>query len=109
MATANSGMENKGTGFNTFAVVAGVLAVLIFVYALSLFLQGGFLTTRNLEKEVKVMTPEDTVVQDALAQQNALLHEGIRWIDQEKGVVGMPIDDAKALLVRLEARKDLEN
>lgn len=109
MATANSGMENKGTGFNTLAVVCGVLAVLIFVYALSLFLQGGFLKAQDLEKEVKVMTPEDMPVKDALAQQEALLHEGIRWVDQEKGIVGMPIDEAKTLLVQQEARKDAKN
>ena len=109
MATAETGMTSKKSGFDTFGVVILGLAVLIFVYALSLFLQGGFLKSRELEKEAKILTPVDTAVQDALAEQNALLLEGVRWIDKDKGKVGMPIEDAKALLVRQQARKDSSN
>lgn len=106
MATAKTGLEKKDTGFNTLAVVSVALAVVIFVYGFSLFMQGGFRTALDLEKEAKVMNTEDVPVQDALAEQEALLQEGFRWIDQEKGTVGMPIEDAKALLVEQEARKE---
>ena len=106
MAAANTENEKKETGFNTFAVVSVALAVVIFVYGFSLFMQGGFQTALTLEKEAKVMNTEDVKTQDALAEQEALLHEGYRWIDQEKGTVGMPIEDAKALLVEQEARKE---
>lgn len=106
MATANLGNEKKETGFNTFAVVSIVLAVVIFIYGFSLFMQGGFQTALALEKEAKVMNSEDFKTRDALAEQEALLQEGVRWIDQEKGTVGLPIEDAKALLVKQEARKE---
>ena len=106
MATAKTGIEKKETGFSTFAVVSVALAVVIFVYGFSLFMQGGFQTAMNLEKESKVMNTADVQTADALAEQEALLHEGYRWIDQEKGTVGMPIEDAKALLVKQEARKE---
>jgi hypothetical protein len=109
MATADTGNTNKKTGFDTFGVVMLGLAVLTFVYALSLFLQGGFLASREIEKETKLLGPVDTEVQDALAEQNAMLLEGYRWIDKEQGKVGMPIEDAKALLVRQEARKESSN
>lgn len=109
MATAKSDMENKETGFNAPAVVLVAMAVVIFVYAFSLFLQGGFLKAQELEKEAKIMAPEDVVTNDALAEQEALLHEGYRWTNQEQGKVGMPIDDAKNLLVEQEARKDATN
>ena len=109
MARANTESENKNTGFNTLAVVTGALAVIIFVYAFSLFMQGGFLTAQALEKEAKVMAPSDDVVNEAVAEQNALLQGGYRWIDQDKGTVGMSIDDAKALLVEQEARKESIN
>jgi hypothetical protein len=106
MATANNEGKTRDTGFNAPAVVLITLAVVIFVYAFTLFMQGGFLTAQDLEKEAKVYGTEDTVTKDALAEQNALLHEGYRWIDQEKGTVGMPIEDAKQLLVEQEARKE---
>lgn len=106
MAMAKTGIEKKETGFSTFAVVSVALAVVIFVYGFSLFMQGGFQTALNLEKESKVMNTENVQTEDALAEQEALLQEGYRWIDQEKGTVGMPIEEAKALLVKQEARKE---
>ncbi len=109
MATANTVTTSKKTGFDTFGVVMLGLAVIVFVYALSLFLQGGFLKSQELEKEVKIMKPVDTAVKDAQAEQDAMLLEGYRWIDKDKGKVGMPIEDAKALLVQQEARKESSN
>lgn len=109
MATANTEITSKKSGFDTFGVVMLGLAVLVFVYALSLFLEGGFLHSQELEKEAKILTPVDTAVKDAQAEQDAMLLEGYRWIDKDQGKVGMPIEDAKALLVRQEARKESSN
>ncbi len=86
-------------GFNTPAVVLITLAVLLFVYALSLFLQGGFLKYQEVERQAKVMDEENTVALEQLAEQKAVLDEGYRWIDQSNGKVGVPIEDAKALVV----------
>ena len=91
--------KNKGTGFNTPAVVMIALAVVIFVYALSLFLQGGFNTVYDLEYQAKVLDTEGGVALEELAEQQAILEAGYRWIDEANGTVGMPIEDAKALVV----------
>lgn len=89
----------KGSGFNTPLVFMAALAVLLFVYALSLFLQGGFLTAYDLEYQVKVMQGEHTETMAAEAEQQAILDQGYRWVDQDKGKVGLPIEDAKTLVV----------
>jgi hypothetical protein len=100
MATANTQQDRNESGFNTPLVVLGTLAVLIAVYALSLFLQGGFLKAQEKEKQFKILeAPADETVTAATAEQQDLLNGGVRWIDKDKGTVGMSIDDAKAALV----------
>ena len=90
---------NTKSGFNTPAVVLITLAVLLFVYAISLFLQGGFLKCQEVERQAKVLNEENIVVNEQMAEQKAILDEGYRWIDQSNGKVGVPIEDAKALVV----------
>ncbi len=90
---------NGKTGFNMTAVVLSTLAVLLFVYALSLFLQGGFLKCQDQEFQAKVLDAEDGVAAGQVAEQKAILDEGYRWVDQANGKVGVPIEDAKALVV----------
>lgn len=89
----------KKSGFNTFAVAASALAALIVVWVLSLFLQGGFLAARARQVQAKVMTPADESVAAYLGVQRARLDEGYRWIDKDKGKVGLPIDRAVDLVV----------
>ncbi len=96
---------NTKTGFNTPAVVLITLAVLLFVYALSLFLQGGFLKCQDMERQAKVMNEENTVANDQAAAQQAILEKGYHWIDRSNGKAGIPIEDAKALVVN-KARKE---
>ena len=90
---------NAKTGFNKTAVVLSTLAVLLFVYAISLFLQGGYLKCQDMEFQAKVMNEENTVAAEQLAEQKAILDGGYRWVDQSNGKVGVPIEDAKALVV----------
>ena len=90
---------NQKDGFNFPAVVLITLAVLIFVYALSLFLRGGFLKCQDMEFQAKVMNEDNTVIADQQAEQKAILDEGYHWIDQPNGKVGVPIEDAKALVL----------
>ncbi len=97
MASADN--ENR-SGFNTPAVVLGGAAAVIFLWALVLFLQGGFLAAQAQEFEAKVYNSagnED--IQAALAEQRAILNEKTRWLDEEKGTLCMPIEDAEARLV----------
>ncbi len=88
------------TGFSAPAVVLCTLAAAFFIYAASLFLQGGFQAALTVETEYKTLTPVDARVEQAVFEHQARLDEGYRWIDEEQGVVGMPIEDAKDALVR---------
>ncbi len=51
MATADTQQDRNESGFNAPLVILGGLAVLFAVYALSLFLQGGFLKAQEMEKQ----------------------------------------------------------
>lgn len=91
--------DRTGNGFNTLAVTCGTLATLALVYALSLFLQGGWEAAKSLEIEAKVMAPDNTALADAEAAQEAILDGGYRWIDQGGGKVGVPVERAVELIV----------
>lgn len=91
----------KGSGFNTTAVVLIGAAVVIFLCAMVLFIQGGFLAAQAIEYESKVYTaPLSEEARAADAEQRALLNEKVRWKDQEKGTVVMPIEDAMEQIVK---------
>jgi hypothetical protein len=98
MAAANL---EKGTGFNTTAVVLIGAAALVFLFALALFIQGGYLAAERIDFEAKVYNaPGNEAAGAALAEQQALLGEKTRWKDQEKGTVVMPIEDAMEQVVK---------
>jgi len=98
MASADKG---NTTGFNTSAVVLGGVAAVFFLWALVLFLQGGFLAAQAKEYEAKVYDSAGSgEVQAALAEQRAILNEKTRWLDEEKGTLCMPIEDAEVRLVK---------
>lgn len=97
--------ENKKTGFDTPAVVLCGLAAVIFVYALSLFITGGWNAARNREITAKIYTAgvsEETVAH--VAEQQSLLDEKVRWLDPETGRLCMPIEDAMERVVARESR-----
>ena len=95
--------ESKESGFNTTVVVFGVVTTLIFLYAISLFLQGGFLAEQALELDAKTNSfPNDARLAHE-AEQEAILHEKVRWLDKEKGIACLPIDDAIDRLVAIQA------
>jgi hypothetical protein len=97
MASADN---EKRSGFNTPAVVLCGAAAVIFLFALSLFIQGGFLAAQANEYEAKVYNSAGSEeAQAALAEQRAILSEKTRWLDEEKGTLCMPIEDAEARLV----------
>ena len=93
--------RENNSGFNTPVVVLCGAAAVIFLFALSLFLQGGFLAAQAKEYESKVYNaPANQDILDAEAEQRAILNEKTRWLDEEKGTVCMPIEDAEARLVK---------
>jgi hypothetical protein len=89
------------TGFNTLAVVLGGAAALIFLWALALFLEGGFLAAHSKEFAAKVYAaPASEEKLAALAEQQTLLDEPVRWLNEEEGTVVMPIEDAMQQFVK---------
>ena len=90
---------DRKTGFDAAAVVLLGAAALILLWALTLFLQGGFQAARSQEYAAKQLEPSNETVRDYRAVQQAILEEKARWLDREQGTVVMPIDDAKARIV----------
>ncbi len=89
------------SGFDAPAVVLCGLALVIFLYALSLFLQGGFLASRAKVVEAKQVQPANETLQAALAEQRAILAEQPRWLDEQKTQACMPIEDAMARVIEM--------
>jgi len=94
-------------GFNAPAVALCALAGLIFVVALSLFLQGGFLAAQAVETKTKLETPVNEPLRALEAEHEARLQDGPRWRDEQKTRAVMPIDDAMARLAAEAALQDL--
>jgi len=91
------------SGFNAPAVVLGALAAIIFLYALSLFLQGGFLAAQQQQYDAKMLTPPDEPLAAHRAEQQALLDEAPRLADEATGRWVMPVDDAMQRLADANA------
>jgi hypothetical protein len=89
----------KKKGFDTLAVALSAMAALILVWVVSLFLRGGFLAAQAREYDAKVLAPVNETVRTYRAEQQALLDGGYRWIDQQEGTVGIPVDRAVDLVV----------
>lgn len=95
-----NGSTRKESGFQAPLVIMGTVAVLLFVVALSLFLRGGFTKSYNMQVDEKVYGGSEDPAAWAEGAQRDVLSEGLRWVNQEEGKVGMPIDDAKALVLK---------
>ena len=101
MASADN---NRKTGFNAPAVVLCSLAAIITVFALSLFIEGGYNKLKNRERETKIYAAGiSEAAQTQLAEQQSLLQQKVRYLDPEKGVVCMPIEDAMDRVVARNA------
>ncbi len=98
--------NDKDSGFNTSAVVWCGAAFVIFMFAVSLFLQGGFRAVLAREYAAKFLAPENRAVRETLAGQQAVLEAQPRWLDKETGRVGIPIDLAKQIVIDRAERKD---
>jgi len=92
------------SGFNTPAVLLCGLALIIFLYALSLFLQGGFLASQNQVRDTKLLVPENEPLHAALAEQQSILEEQPRWLDEQRTKACLPIEDAMRRVVAENSR-----
>jgi len=91
---------DRSTGFNTPAVVLCGIAVVILLFAVALFLQGGFLAAQANDYQVKVYeAPGNEEARAAVAAQQAILDEKVHWKDEAAGTVVMPIEDAMQRVV----------
>ena len=101
MASADKEIK---TGFNTPAVVLCGAAGVVFLCAMALFIQGGFLAAQANDYETKVYgAPGNEEALAAVAEQKAILGEQVRWLDEEKGTVVMPIEVAMEQFVKKAA------
>jgi hypothetical protein len=98
MAAADTKATN---GFSAPAVVLCSIAALVFIVALSLFLQGGYLAAQKRETQAKTVTPVNEVLRAAQAEQLARLQEDPRWLDEQKTKAVMPVDAAMDRLAAL--------
>ncbi len=95
--------ERKESGFNIVTVGLCLAASVIFLYAVSLFLQGGFQAELALEYDAKTNGFPDEARAAYVAEQQAILDERVRWLDEEQGTACMPVDDAIDRLVATQA------
>ena len=103
MAAPSNTSKAAGSGFDTLSVVLLTLAVVLFVFALGLFLQGGFLSAQKVDHRAKLDLSGDPDLAVHAAGQKDLLHAEPAWLDPEAGTVSLPIETAKELLVKKEA------
>ncbi len=104
-AADNEFKSDRKTGFNTPVVVMCSLAAIILIYALSLFIEGGYNAAKNKEIAAKIYAAE--VSEDVLAHraaQQSLLDEQVRYLDPDAGLLCLPIEDAMERVVVKSAR-----
>lgn len=87
------------SGFNTAAVLLCGLALIIFLYALSLFLEGGFLASQARVRDAKLTGPVNEQLEAHRAEQRAILEDGPRWLDDQHTKACMPVEDAMRRIV----------
>jgi len=84
---------------DTFMVVTVGMLLVILVFVLILLLQAWFYSAQTEEYTRKVIEPRNEQLASAIADQQTRLHS-YRWIDQENGVVGIPVERAMEKVVR---------
>jgi hypothetical protein len=97
-------MEATKDELNTpLIVVIGILAGIV-VFLFVVLMQAYFFRQQNEEETRKVVEVKSDDLTAATAQQKAALHS-YRWIDRQKGIVGIPIERAMDLVVQDAAQK----
>ena len=87
--------ENLDTGL---IITIGILLVVL-VFVLILLVQGWFYQAQTEEHVRKVIEPRAEELASAVAEQQEALHS-YRVVDQEQGMVAIPIERAMELVVR---------
>lgn len=90
-------MNGRTPSWRSIAALA--VAALIALWAATYFVRAWAQGQIAAETERKVVQADAAPAADARVQQE-LLSSGYRWIDAERGVVGLPIERAMELVVR---------
>ena len=77
--------------------IGALFVILLFVSIL--LLQAYFYRAARQEYDTKVVVPRNEALVASLAGQQQQLHS-YRWIDQDKGVVGIPVQRAVELIIQ---------
>src|SRR4051812_17895202 len=89
-------VQSDDVDAQTVAVIGICGAIITFV--LIVLVQVLYYRMERLDEEKKFVEPGSTEVQTLVAEQKASLN-GYRWVDKGKGVVAIPIERAKELVV----------
>lgn len=90
-------MNGRTQSLGSIAAVA--VAGLIVLWAIAFFVRAWAHEQVSAEEQRKVVEAVSVQVADQRAQQEQLLSD-YRWIDAERGVIGLPIERAMELVVR---------
>jgi len=92
----------SGSGTNNWAIAISVaVGVLLFVISL-VWLQSYFYLVRNEQIQRSVLSVPNPKLRDLRAQESEILNS-YGWVDQQQGIVRIPIDRAMERMVE-EAR-----
>jgi hypothetical protein len=92
-------MNTQRKGTDKLMVVCTTLSVVFAAVLAVIALQVTYYLASGGEFARKVLAVEPAELQALQAEQAAVLSQGVRWIDAEKGLVGMPIETAMAAVV----------
>jgi len=84
-------------------VVIGFIAAIV-TFAAIVGAQAIYFAAYTFETKEKDIQAADAIVDDALTQQSARL-SSYNWVDPDKGIVSIPIDDAMKLVLEEESSR----
>ncbi len=93
---------SSGSGIRTgWILTSGIVGAILFVSAMA-WLNSFFAVSRNQEVYRKVLSLSNPKLAELRAQEAEILNS-YGWVDQQKGIVRIPVDKAMEIMTR-EAR-----
>jgi hypothetical protein len=84
---------------NNLAIVIATVVTIVAIVVMVVAVKEYFGFAAQDEIAAKQLSPENTVKRAVKAREQAAL-SSYQWVDQEKGVVRIPVDEARKLVVR---------
>jgi hypothetical protein len=84
---------------NNIAIVIATVLTIVSIVVMVVAVKEYFGFAAQDEIQAKQLSPENTVKRGVKAREQAALNT-YQWVDQEKGVVRVPVDEARKLVIR---------